>query len=250
MSFSVPPTSASAPPAPSRVSLPGSSTILGLGGNDTLDGAGGADALVGGTGNDIYIVDNQGDTTTEFPGEGTDTVQSSVSYTLSANVENLTLTGTLAISGGGNELDNSLVGNGAANTLLGGAGNDTLSGGAGNDTLDGGTGNDSMSGGAGDDTYFVDALSDAVVENANDGADTDQTSITYTLAANVANLVLLNTVTPTDGTGNELANRIVASASNTVLHGGAGADTLIGGRGDDTYVVDDAGDSVVESANE
>ncbi len=225
-------------------------TILGLAGNDTLDGAGGADALVGGTGNDIYIVDNQGDTTTEFPGEGTDTVQSSVSYTLSANVENLTLTGTLAISGGGNELDNSLVGNGAANTLLGGAGNDTLSGGAGNDTLDGGAGNDSMSGGAGDDTYFVDALSDAVVENANDGADTVQTSITYTLAANVENLVLLNTVTATDGTGNELANRIVGSASNNVLNGGAGADTLIGGRGDDTYVVDDAGDSVVESANE
>ncbi len=108
--------------------------------------------MAGGLGNDIYVVDNVGDVVTENANEGTDTIQSSVTYTASANVENLTLTGTTAINGTGNALDNVLTGNSAANTLTGGAGNDTLNGGAGIDT---------MVGGAGDDTYVVDVAGES-----------------------------------------------------------------------------------------
>ena len=92
--------------------------------------------MVGGLGNDTYLVDNTGDVVTETSTLVTeiDTVQASINYTLGANVENLTLTGTAAINGTGNALANTITGNSGANTVDGGAGNDTLSGGAGNDT--------------------------------------------------------------------------------------------------------------------
>ncbi|HMY00859.1 MAG TPA: calcium-binding protein, partial [Agitococcus sp.] len=83
---------------------------------------------------DTYVVDALGDVVTENVNEGTDTVQSSVTYTLVANVENLTLTGTNAINGTGNTLNNVITGNTANNVLSGGTGNDTLNGGAGSDT--------------------------------------------------------------------------------------------------------------------
>ncbi|MDD5384419.1 MAG: calcium-binding protein [Gallionella sp.] len=111
----------------------GNDTLNGGAGNDTLDGGTGADMLLGGAGNDTYVVDNQSDTVGELVGEGTDTVQASVSRTLGDNLENLTLTGAASINGTGNGLDNVIVGNGAANMLTGGLGNDTLNGGAGND---------------------------------------------------------------------------------------------------------------------
>ena len=98
-----------------------------------LNGGAGADTMVGLGGDDIYIIDNAGDVVTENAGQGTDTVQSSIGYTLGANVENGTLTGTAAINGVGNELNNIMIGNAAANLLYGMAGNDTLDGGLGND---------------------------------------------------------------------------------------------------------------------
>ena len=73
--------------------------------------------MAGGLGNDIYVVDNVGDVVTEADNAGTDTVRSSITYTLGANVENLTLTGAAAINGTGNALANIITGNGAANIL-------------------------------------------------------------------------------------------------------------------------------------
>ena len=142
---------------------------------------------------------------TEAANEGTDLVQSSVTYTLAANVENLTLTGTTAINGTGNALNNVLTGNSAVNTLTGGAGNDTLNGGAGNDTMVGGTG---------DDTYVVDSTSDVVTEAANEGVDTVNSSVTLTLGNNVENLVLTGT-SAINGTGNTLNNILTGNSAPT-----------------------------------
>ena len=224
-------------------------TLNGGAGNDTLDGGGGADTLIGGIGNDIYVVDAAADIVVEKAAEGTDTVQSTVSYTIGANVENLTLLGTAPINGTGNEINNVITGNIAANTLTGGAGNDTLNGGGGADTLSGGLGND---------VYIVDDVADVIIENAAEGTDTVQSTVSYTLGANLENLTLLGTAA-INGTGNDLnnvitgniaANTLTGGAGNDTLNGGGGADTLIGGLGDDVYGVDDAADVVVENAAE
>lgn len=116
----------------------------GLDGNDTLDGGGGADTMRGSNGNDAYFVDNIGDKVIERAGEGTESVITTVSYALRANVENLRLSGTAAINGTGNGLNNFVRGNGAANVLSGLDGDDTLVGGAGADRLFGGAGKDAF----------------------------------------------------------------------------------------------------------
>jgi Ca2+-binding RTX toxin-like protein len=103
----------------------GNDVIFGRAGNDTLDGGPGADTMYGEAGDDAYIIDNPGDVVIESAGNGTDTVRSSVTHALPANVENLTLVGSAAVNGTGNALDNVLAGNSAANVLTGAAGNDT-----------------------------------------------------------------------------------------------------------------------------
>ena len=107
-----------------------------------INGGAGADTMAGGLGNDIYFVDNAGDIIAENLNEGIDKVNSSVTYLLLDNVENLTLTGTLAINATGNGAANNIIGNTASNQLNGGAGNDILNGEAGNNTLTGGAGKD------------------------------------------------------------------------------------------------------------
>ncbi|WP_395022663.1 beta strand repeat-containing protein, partial [Dongia sp.] len=215
-------------------------TLTGGAGNDTLNGGAGNDTLVGGAGNDTYVVDSAGDVITEGAGDVADLVQSSASnYTLGANVENLTLTGTGSISGTGNAGDNLLTGNSASNTLSGGGGNDTLDGGLGADTLAGGTGND---------TYLVDRTDDIIVENVGEGTDLVQSAANYALSANIENLTLTGTAA-INGTGNASDNTITGNSADNVLDGGAGNDTLIGGGGNDTYLVDNAGDVVTEGAS-
>ena len=140
----------------------GDDTLFGGAGNDILAGGAGADTMSGGPGDDTYYVDDPGDVVTESPKEGTDSVQSSVTCTLGKNIENLTLTGTAAINGTGNNLDNRLYGNSAANVISGDAGDDYIAAEDGNDTLSGEAGDDILDGGKGSDTYLF---------HKNDGKD-------------------------------------------------------------------------------
>jgi Ca2+-binding RTX toxin-like protein len=117
-------------------------TIVGNDGANVLNGKTGADQMQGGKGNDVYYVDNTWDRVVENASSGTDLVYTTISHTLAANVENLTATGTAAVTLTGNTLSNTLTGNGGRNTLKGGAGNDKLNGGWGSDILAGGTGRD------------------------------------------------------------------------------------------------------------
>ena len=135
--------------------------ITGGAGADTLDdgGAGSPDRLVGGAGDDTYIVANVGDVIAEAAGGGTDTVRTALaSYTLGANVENLTYTGAGSFTGKGNAL---------ANVITGGAGADTLNDGANAPGL----GVDTLIGGAGNDTYIVSNVGDVITELAGGGTD-------------------------------------------------------------------------------
>lgn len=218
----------------------GSDTLNGGKGNDTLDGGIGTDSLVGGAGDDTYIVDNAGDIVTEAASEGTDTVKAGISYTLTANVENLALTGSGNISGTGNNGDNYLLGN---------SGNNALDGGAGNDTLDGGAGRDTLVGGEGSDVYIVSNTATVINETGTVGTDVIRTTLSsYTLGAALENLELSGNLNST-GIGNGLANHITGNAGNNTLNGMAGIDTMEGGQGNDVYYVDNTGDIVTENAN-
>lgn len=171
-------------------------------GNDTLDGGADIDQMTGGAGDDTYMVNVAGDVVTEKADEGVDTVHSSVAYTLSVNVENLVLTGTVAIKG---------TGNGGHNTIVGNAGANTLSGGAGDDTLDGGAGNDSLIGGQGADTYVlgIGSGSDRI-----SNADTDLGADTLLFGAGVAEDQLWFA-----RSGNDLVVSILGGTDRATLQG-------------------------------
>ncbi len=197
--------------------------ITGNGGKNTIDGMAGADTMVGGGSDDTYVVDNAGDVIIEDSFQGTDTVQSTVTRTLEANVENLTLTGVSAINGTGNNLSNIFIGNSAANAF---------------------------SGGGGDDVFYL-GTGDTASENSGEGTDIVVSSVAQTLAANIENLSLIGNGN-INGTGNGLDNVLIGTdqhrpgfgknvltggGGNDTLNGGTGFDTLIGGIGDDTYII-------------
>ncbi|AFZ56089.1 VCBS repeat-containing protein [Anabaena cylindrica FACHB-243] len=204
-------------------------------------------------GNSNYFVDSIGDTVTEDADGGIDRVISSVTYTLSDNIERLTLTGNNNIDGTGNNLNNNLTGNSGNNILDSGTGNDylygnegddVLIGGDGNDKLDGGIGADTLIGGNSNDVYTVDDLGDTVIEDAAAGIDTVNSSVDFTLGNNIERLTLTESK-DINGTGNDLNNNLTGSDGNNILagnngndylYGQAGNDTLIGGLGNDTLI--------------
>lgn len=204
--------------------------LIGNDAGNVLDGRGGSDWMSGGRGDDVYLVDHADDQIVEEPGGGVDHVRSSVSHRLAANAEHLSLTGSSAIDGHGNALDNTLNGNAAANRLAGGAGDDTYSVGSG----------------------------DVVVEAAGGGVDTVRSSVSWILESQVEHLVLTGsdaiagTGNAADNrlTGNSAANRLIGGAGNDRLEGAGGNDTLLGGVGDDLYLVNSSGDVVTELSGE
>jgi Ca2+-binding RTX toxin-like protein len=188
--------------------------------------------MIGGQGNDSYYVDNAADSVVEHDNQGSDIIYSSVSWTLGEHVERLYLTGSEASSATGNALANTLYGyaNSAANVLTGGPG---------------------------DDVYYLGA-GDSAVEDEDAGTDRVYTYADYTLADNLEHLSL-NVATAATLIGNELANSLRGNAGDDTLsrpqrqrhaQRGLGADTQIGGLGNDSYYVDDAADSVIEHDNQ
>ncbi len=292
--------------------------LTGNSGNNTLTGGLGNDTLAGGLGDDTYVINVTADIVTELSGQGTDLVQSAISYSLAdtdgagsngGNVENLTLTGSAAINGTGNNLNNTLTGNGAVNMLAGGLGNDvyvvssgdivneSLSGGtdriqsatsyslidtdgAGSNggnvenlTLTGsaainGTGNslnniltgngavNVLAGGLGNDVYVV-SSGDIVNESLNGGTDRIQSAISYSLTdtdgagsngGNVENLTLTGSAA-INGTGNNLNNTLTGNGAVNSLTGNAGADILSGAAGADRFIFLSINDSGLSSAS-
>jgi serralysin len=221
----------------------GNDSLQGGAGNDTLDGLGGADTMAGGEGDDVYHV-TTGDVITDSGGN--DTVVSAVSWALGAttNVENLTLTGTAAVTANGNNLNNVLIGNDANNSSINGrAGDDTMFGGGGNDTFDmstGGTstyGNDQIDGGAGIDSVdFGSNARTAVSVNLaagtiSGGGDGGTGSATLTSIENAVGGNFNDVLT-----GNAAANFFFGGNGNDTLSGAGGADRLQGGAGNDAFV--------------
>ncbi|MEM9059270.1 MAG: hypothetical protein AAGD13_02305 [Pseudomonadota bacterium] len=277
----------------------GNDTINGGPGNDNLNGAGGADTLDGGPGNDRFFIDNPGDVVIELPGEGTDTLTTSISTTLPENVENASSSGSGDIEITGNELNNFMSGNGGDNVLRGLDGADRLRGGSGNDTLIGGGGNDILEGQAGsdvlqfgvddgDDTAFgfevgldkldfsdlglrfvdlailVSGTSTRVEYDGGTGPASvnlqgiDAATITSDIMADPSGLGSPGGgVTLVEGSsssealvGSSAGEDFVGGAGNDTINARAGDDTMVGGLGDDQYFVEQAGDVVIEQANQ
>ncbi|KPN93355.1 M10 family metallopeptidase [Pseudomonas nunensis] len=209
-----------------NISLTGNAlnnTLTGNAGGNVLDGGAGADTLDGGAGNDTYFVDNIADVIIERGTSLTeiDTVYSLLSWTLGANLENLTLRGHEYLYAIGNTLNNTIIGN------------------SGNNFIDGGAGADTLIGGNGDDIYLVENAQDVIIETnaAGSGIDTVRASLNWALGANLENLELLGNAN-LNGNGNELNNVLTGNDGDNILDGLGGVDTMIGGAGNDVYVLD------------
>jgi Ca2+-binding RTX toxin-like protein len=187
------------------------------------------------------------------------TYRSNLSSTgpLANSYKNLILAGNGDIIGIGNSLNNNIIGNSGNNALNAGAGNDTLNGGDGNDklfgidgndTLDGGLGDDTMIGGAGNDTFYVDSIGDFCLEASDQGIDTIISSVGQTLSGNFENLTLTGSAN-INAWGNSLNNFLIGNSGNNLLNGKGGIDTMIGGLGNDAYMVDNSADIINEEQN-
>jgi Ca2+-binding RTX toxin-like protein len=196
----------------------GTDTLEGGAGNDHLFGGAEADQLKGGPGNDTYHDVESSDILSELPGQGIDSVMTSVTFTLPENFESLFLMGSDSINGTGNDLDNHFLGNSAPNVFTGGKGNDT----------------------------YEPLAGDTIVELPGEGVDTIRTDIdNFPLPDNVENLVLEGNAIA--ATGNDTSNALTGTSGNNELDGGRGIDAMAGLLGNDSYHVDCFLDAVTEA---
>lgn len=261
----------------------GRDSLAGGNGNDSLDGGSGIDTMVGGAGNDSYSLRDSGDVINEAAGAGTDVVLSYLaSHLLGANVENGRIMLASAANLTGNSVNNLLYTGAGSNIIDGGAGidtvsylygvtasggvqvnlattvaqatgasgsdtlrnvenltgsarNDTLTGNGSSNTLEGGAGDDVLDGAGGTDSVSYRSAGGAVIvslalvgKQATGGAGSDTLS-------NFENLL-----------GSAYADTLTGDGSNNLLDGGAAADRMTGGVGNDIYVIDNVGDTVSE----
>jgi len=211
----------------------GRDTIYGHGGNDYINGGNGGDFMHGGAGNDTYIVDALVDAIFEDADGGVDTVISEISYTLPDNVENLTLVGSGNMGG---------IGNAGANIITGTAGINLLNGMGGDDLL---------IGGLGDDRYRVDVAGGTIIELAGEGHEEVYASVSFSLTddAHVETMVASSTNpnAAIDIRGSAIANLMIGNDGDNRIDGAGGADDMQGRHGNDTYVVDNVGDTIYET---
>jgi Ca2+-binding RTX toxin-like protein len=191
--------------------------VVGTSANDGLSGGLGADSVSGGEGDDVYFVDSSTDTVSEKQNEGSDTVVSSVDFSLSANVERLIFQQhSKDVIGFGNGSDNSIIGSDGDNRLYGLEGNDSLEGGRGDDFLDGGAGNDTVS--------YASALLGVLINlKITAGQDTKWAG-TDTLI-NIENIIGSN--------GDDI---LIGNTGDNVFNGGYGNDSMNGGLGNDLLI--------------
>ncbi len=212
-------------------------TLIGNDADNILDGKAGIDTLIGGKGDDTYVLDRGEELAlvTELEGEGTDTLR--ITY------RNTSKTEAVVIDLGEDNLQH------VENIQLTGTGLFELRGNAAGNILDGGKNAAVLEGGAGDDTYRVGHKDASIIEGDDEGDDTVESTIAWTLGDNLENLTLLGKAA-LSGTGNSLNNILTGNDGNNILDGGAGVDRLIGGKGNDTYIVRNVGDLVEENGKE
>ena len=249
----------------------GVNTLTGTEQNDWIDSKGGADTLTGRLGDDTYVVRHEQAQVVEKANGGIDQIRSSVNYTLPDNVENLLLLGTLNVNGTGNAQANNVVGNWGNNVITGGLANDVLTGDKGMDTF-------IINRGDGSDIITDFQTGDAVQLNGYgfstfaevQSAMTEVGDDTYLALNSFETLVFRDTdiasfaegnfrlpeVPPESHTwiraniGTEGADTMYGSASNERFEGKGGADIYAGGIGDDTYLVDNVDQRIIEKVRE
>ena len=254
----------------------GPETLTGTSGNDLLIGAGGADTLKGGAGDDTYTVSDSRTTIVETYGGGVDTVLSSLSHTLADNVENLTLTGTAAVNATGNQQANIITGNAAANVITGGLGSDILTGGGGGDTfvIAKGDGSDIITdfhagSGSGHDTVEFHHMYFTSFDDIRSAMSQVGTDVYLTLSSidtlvfrnetvagfTAANFSLPDGLPVTDAPqkwveSNLPGDTLYGSGTNDQMSGAGWGVTLVGGKGDDSYMIGAYDTKIVENAHE
>ena len=244
----------------------GQNSLRGLDGSDILDGGLGADVMTGGFGNDSYFVDQAGDVVIELAGQGNDRVFAAASYTLAAgqDVELLSTAddnGTAQIDLAGNDLGQLIYGNNGVNVLTGGAdadsflglgGDDQIFGLGGNDLIDGGAGMDLLIGGQGNDVFILDNTNDVVIEGSGQGLDTVFTNASYLLNDDIERVGVngFSTTFAINLIGNRVDNELWGNDGANFIDGRDGVDIMYGFGGNDIYIVETAGDIVIELAGQ